>query len=605
MKRPAAVVLVTLAFAAADPGPSACTNFLITRGATADGSTMITYAADSHEFYGELVYRPPGKHPPGSKVDVHDWESGKLLGQIDQVPETYAVVGNINEHQVAVGESTWGGREELQDPKGGIDYGSLMYLALQRSKSAREAIRVMTGLVEKYGYSSTGESFSISDPQEVWILEMIGKGPGRTGAVWVARRIPDGYISGHANAARIRRFPLNDPQSTLYASDVIAFAREKGYFKGTDEEFSFADAYHPPSFGARRFCDGRVWCMFRRAAPSLNLPSDWLKGIEGAEPIPLWIKPERPLTVQDVMGFMRDHFEGTEFDMSKDVGAGPYALPYRWRPMTWKVDGAEYLHERAVSTQQTGFSFVTQSRSWLPGIIGGILWFGVDDTYTTVYFPVYAGATSMPHAFAQGTGSFDRVSWDAAFWVFNAVSNFAYLRYSDMIRDIQEVQRELEWGFAAAVPEVDAAALSLHKQAPRLARDYVTRFSGEAGDAVMKRWQELQKHLLYKYLDGNVKDESGKITHPPYAESWYRTIASATGDRMRVNKLASEKAEEEAKRAKVRTAAESVILLLRARGIAVSEDSQTRIRQAEKLEQVNGWLVRAATAATVEEVLAE
>ena len=312
----------------------ACTNFLISKGASADGSVMISYSADSHEFYGALTFKPGGKHAPGTKIDVFEWDSGKFLGQIDQAPETYTVVGLMNEHQVAIGETTWGGRDELKDPKGIIDYGSLMYLGLARAKTAREAILVMTDLVKKYGYHSTGETFSVSDPQEAWIMEIVGKGPGNTGALWVARRVPDGYIAGHANAARVRQFPLKD-EGTLYAPDVISFAREKKWFSGKDEEFSFADAYNPDRFGARRFCDGRVWCMYRRAAPSLDIPSDWVKGVEGSEPLPLWIKPDRKLSVQDVMAYMRDHFEGTEFDMTKDIGAGPFALPYRWRPMTW------------------------------------------------------------------------------------------------------------------------------------------------------------------------------------------------------------------------------------------------------------------------------
>ena len=365
MKKPVtfALVLVLLA-GSAEPGAWACTNFLISKGASVDGSTIITYAADSHELYGELYFWPAAKHAPGTTRDIIEWDTGKFLGKIAEVPETYTVVGNMNEHQVALGETTWGGRPELKDPEGVVDYGSLMYIALQRAKTAREAIAVMTGLVAEYGYASTGESFSISDAEEVWILEMIGKGPGRKGAVWVARRVPDGYISGHANAARIRQFPLNDKKDTLYAPDVISFAREMGWFDGKDAEFSFADAYNPTDFGARRFCDARVWCMYHRAAPSNEIPASWAEGKDvEAEPLPLWIKPDRKISVSDVMGFMRDHFEGTPLDMTQDIGAGPYRVPYRWRPLTWEVDGAEYFNERAVSTQQTGFSFVTQSRS--------------------------------------------------------------------------------------------------------------------------------------------------------------------------------------------------------------------------------------------------
>jgi len=387
-----------------------CTNYLITKGASQDGSTMITYAADSHELYGELYYAPAADHLPGAMLDIYEWDTGKFLGRIKQVAHTYAVVGNMNEHQVSIGETTWGGREELKDPKAILDYGSLMYIALQRARTAREAIQVITDLVAEYGYYSSGESFSIADPNEVWILEIISKGPNNKGAVWVARKVPDGYICAHANQARIRQFPLNDKENCLYAPDVITFAREKGYFKGQDKDFSFADAYAPLDYSALRFCEARVWSMFRRAAPSLNLPIDYVKGVKGAEPLPLWIKPDKKLSVHDVMELMRDHFEGTEFDMTKDVGAGPFRLPYRWRPLTWKVDTVTYCNERAVSTQQTGFSFVAQARSWLPNPIGGVLWFGVDDTYSTVYVPMYCGIKQVPHSFAVGTGSFDQFS---------------------------------------------------------------------------------------------------------------------------------------------------------------------------------------------------
>jgi len=588
----------------ARPAPvGACTNFIATPGATVDGSTLITYSADAHEFYGALTYKPAGRHAPGTKVDVIEWDTGRRLGQIDQVPETYAVVGHMNEHQVAIGETTWGGREELRDPQGVVDYGSLMTLALQRARTAREAVEVMTGLVQRYGYASTGESFSIADPREAWILELIGKGPGRTGAVWVARRVPDGYVSGHANAARIRRFPRDDPRGTLYAPDVIDFARERGWFSGPDAEFSFADAYNPDEFGARRFCDGRVWCMYRRAAPSLDLPADWVKGLPDSAPLPLWVKPDRKLTAQDMMAHMRDHFEGTEFDMTADIGAGPFRLPYRWRPLTWKVEGQEYLNERAVSTQQTGFSFVAQARAWLPDPIGGILWFGVDDTYSTVYFPMYCGALGVPRSYAEGTGSFHRVDFDAAFWVFNYVANFAYLRYADMIRDVQRVQQELEGGFAAAIAGVDAAALALHAQSPRLARDYLTRFSTEAGDGVVARWRELGKFLLYKYMDGNVKDELGKVTHPDYPEAWYRAVAAATGDKLRTRQLEPERRAEEARAKRRGDLADGVLKLLAARGIAVDDAARAKILAADKAEQLEAWLVKAATAESVAKLL--
>ncbi len=516
-------------------GASCCTNLIVTKGASADGSTMITYAADSHEFYGELVLKPGASFSPGTLRDIIEWDSGKFLGRIPQVPATFWVVGNINEHQVSVGETTFGGRTELEpDPPIGIDYGSLMYSALERAKSAREAIRVMTDLVGEYGYASTGESISVADPNEAWIFEIIGKGKGIKGAVWVARRIPDGAISGHANQSRIRTFPLADPENCLYSRDVIAFAREKGWFAGRDEEFSFADAYAPPDFGALRACEARVWNMFRRAAPSANLPIDYVKGAPGAAPLPLWIKPDRRLTVADAMALMRDHFEGTEFDMTRDIGAGPFACPYRWRPMTFKVDGQEYVHERAISTQQTGFSFIAQMRSGLPDPIGGVIWWGVDDTYSTVWAPMYCGIREVPAPYAPGVADLHRFSWGSLFWVFNWVSNYAYSRYSDMIVDIQRVQRELEGGFLADQPGVDRAALALYLQAPDLARDYLTRYSVTQGDRVHARWRKLGEELLVKYMDGNVKDSQGKITHPPYPEAWYRAIVKDHGDVIKV-----------------------------------------------------------------------
>jgi dipeptidase len=420
-----------------------------------------------------------------------------------------------------------------------------MKLALQRSRTAREAIETIGGLVAEYGYASTGESFSISDPNEAWLMEIIGKGPGNTGAVWVARRVPDGYVSAHANQPRIRQFPLNDPDNCLYAEDVIEFARGKGWFDGPDEEFNFADTYAPPRFGGIRFCEARVWRFFTRVAPSQAFPIDLVRGIEGAEPLPLWIKPDRKLSARDVMALKRDHFEGTEFDLSVGVGAGPYACPYRWRPLTWKVDGEKYLNERATSTQQTGFSIVAQSRSWLPDPIGGVLWFGVDDTASTVYVPMYSGLTEPPHNFAVGTGDFETFTWESAFWVFNVVSNFAYSRYKDMIVDIQAVQQELEGSFEARQPEVEAAALKLYEEAPGLARDYLTAYSLKQAERTVSRWRQLFEQLFVKYLDGNVRDPQGNVTHPPYPDDWYRRVVEEKGDILKVNRFSTEPAEEE------------------------------------------------------------
>ncbi|MBN2069954.1 MAG: C69 family dipeptidase [Candidatus Krumholzibacteriota bacterium] len=530
------ITIIVLVPAAGTPSYS-CTNFLITAGASTDGSTMISYAADAHVLYGELYYWPARDHIPGTMMNIYEWDTGKFLGQIPQVEHTYSVVGFMNEHQVSIGETTWGGRSELRDSTAVIDYGSLMFLALQRASTAREAIEVMTSLVAKYGYASSGESFSICDPKEVWFMDLIGKVAGNSGAVWVARKVPDGYISAHANQARIRQFPLKDKKNCLYAPDVIDFAREMGYYEGSDKDFSFTDAYAPLDYGALRFCEARVYAMFNRAAPSMNLSIDYVKGVAGAEPMPLWIKPDRKISVHDMMEFMRDHFEGTEFDMTKDVGGGPYSCPYRWRPLTWKVDDVEYLNERATSTQQTGFSFITQARSWMPGPVGGVIWFGVDDTYSTVYNPIYCGINRIPRSYAVGTADFNNFSWDSAFWVFNWVSNYAYSRYSEIIPDIQVVQRDLEGKYLADQKRIDESALTLYEQSPGLAIDYLTDYSCSAADGTVKRWRKLGEELLVKYMDGNLKDELGNVSHPGYPESWYRKVVDETGDHLRYLEL--------------------------------------------------------------------
>ncbi len=529
MKHPSRTPILALALAlvlgvlAVPDAAHACTNFLVTPGAAVDGSTFITYSADSHTLYGDLPLLPAATHAPGDTVAVNDWDSGRFLGRIPQVPVTYAVVGHINEHQLAIGETTFTGRKALVDPKGMIDYGSLMFLGLQRAKTAREAIKVMVALVTEHGYASSGESFSISDPEEAWILEMVGRGEWGKGVLWVARRIPDGYVSGHANAARIRQCPRND-RDTQYAPDVVTFARDRGWFSGKDADFSFADVYAPADFGARRYCDARVWQFFRRVAPSQPISTDWIDGMPDAKPLPLWIKPDRKLGARDLMDLMRDHFEGTPYDMSKGVGAGPFGLPYRWRPLEWEAGGKTYFNERATGTQQTGFSFVAQSRASLPGPIGGILWFGVDDTALTVYVPMYAGILEAPRAFAVGTADFNTFSWDSAFWAFNWVSNWVYTRYSDMVIDVRDVQQSLEGAFLAEVPQIDRAALDLFKRSPRQAREYLTARSASFTSTVMVRWRALGQELFVKYMDGNVRDANGKVTHPPYPAQWYDRI---------------------------------------------------------------------------------
>ncbi len=540
--RPLALLAILLSLGT---GLEACTNLLITKGASKDGSTMITYAADSHTLYGELYFKRGGAHLPSEMRDIVEWDTGKFLGRIPEAPVTYTRVGNMNEHQLAIAETTFGGRKELQVPSGIVDYGSLIYIGLERAKTAREAIEVMTTLAETYGYASEGESFSIADPNEAWILEMIGKGKGQKGALWVAYKLPDGTISAHANQSRIRQFPLNDPKNALYSRDLIPFAREHGWFKGEDKDFSFADTYAPLTFGALRFCEARVWSLFRRAAPSQDLPIDYVKAVKGAKPLPLCIKPDHKLDVRDAMELMRDHFEGTEFDMTKDVGAGPFASPYRWRPMTWKLDGQEYLHERAISTQQTGFSFVAQSRAWLPDPVGGVLWFGVDDTYTTCYVPISCGVQAPPHAFAEGTGDFNAFSWDSAFWTFNFVSNYTYTRWRDMIQDVQKVQREFEGRFTAEQADVDRRALALYKEDPGLAKDFLTKRAADATAEVVARWQKLGQFLIWKYLDGNVRDEKGKVTHPRYPDAWYRRIVKDHGPVIEMKKVEGLAADEE------------------------------------------------------------
>jgi len=524
----------------------ACTNFLITRGATKDGSTMITYAADSHVLYGELYYWPAADYPDGAMLDVVEWDTGKYMGKIPQVKHTYQVTGNMNENQVAIGETTYGGRKELATQKDAlVDYGSLIYISLQRSKSAREAITIMTDLVKDFGYASSGESFSISDANEVWILEMIGKGEGQKGAVWVAMRIPDGYISGHANQARITQFPLNDPKNCLYATDVISFAREKGWFEGKNQDFSFSDTYAPVDFSGARFCDARVWSGFNKVNKQMKQYESYAMGKVtydankvATNRMPLWIKPDSLLSVKDVMNMMRDHYEGTELDMTKDPGTGPFGSPYRWRPMEWKVDSITYVHERAISTQQTGFSFVAQSRPNLPNPIGGILWFGLDDTYLTCYMPIYCGIKQVPNSVKVGDG--DMLTWsdNSAFWVFNTVSNQVYTRYNDMIVDLQKVQSQLENKFFNLTPIVDQAALALWNKGEKdLALQYLTDYSVNQVETSVAKWRDLGHFLLIKYKDGNVmiekdgkfeRNESGIVPasplHPAYPDWYYRQI---------------------------------------------------------------------------------
>lgn len=560
MKKTTAILLVLIAAALVpDQGVNACTNFLITKGASKDGSVMITYSADSHVLYGELYFWPAKNWPAGSMVDIYEWDTGKFLGKIPQVSRTYSVIGNMNQHQLSIGETTFGGREELADPDGLIDYGSLIYMALQRAKSAREAIVVFSNLLSEWGYASSGESFSIADKNEAWILELTGKGPGKKGAVWVARRIPDGYISGHANHPRITTFPLadgvrsitskeldriyNPDIETVYAWDVIDVARSYGWFTGKDEEFSFSDTYAPLDFSAARFCEARVWAGFNTVNSQMGQYLDYAMGENLKNRMPLWIKPDRKLEPRDVMSMMRNYYQDSPMDMTKDVGAGPYGSTVRWRPMEWEVDGVKYIHERAISTQQTGFSFVAQSRSWLPDPVGGIFWFGVDDTYYTVYTPVYCGSTSVPEAYAVGNGDMMTFSDDAAFWVFNQVTNFAYTRTRLLIGDLQKKQSELENRHFAETTEVDKTAAELFAKKPSKAIKYVTDYSVKTGNNTVSEWKELYRFLFTKYVDGNVKEARAvpegykyytpSVSQPGYGEDWLRVIVNNTGDKLK------------------------------------------------------------------------
>lgn len=544
---------------------SACTNFLLTKSTTKDGSTMVTYSADSHVLYGELYHWPAGTWPAGSMLDVYDWDSGKFLGKIPQAAQTYNVVGNMNEHQLAIAETTFGGRAELHHQEGAIiDYGSLIYITLQRAKTAREAIAVMTDLVARYGYASEGESFSISDPNEVWILEMIGKGEGEKGAVWVARMVPDGYVCAHANQARITTFPLegrtsissdnmkrlyNPDITTVYAKDVISFAKQKGFYPqdGKNADFSFSDSYAPVDFSGARACEIRVWAFFNAINSDMAQYWEYAKGtgIErdakgyATNRMPLWVKPNRKVDVLEVMDFMRDHLEGTELDMSKDPGAGPYECPYRWRPMTFEVDGKKYVHERATATQQTGFTFVSQSRSWLPDEIGGILWFGVDDAASTVYFPMYTCSTQVPHAYAVGNGSMMQFTDKAAFWVFNQVTNFAYTRYNVIHPDIRKKQKALETQYQAFVQMTDAGAAGMLAQNREATVDFLTEFSCNTGNRLVDTWRDFYGYLFARYMDGNIKtavpgEKNPKVEQPALPEWYLRTIIEKTGDKLRV-----------------------------------------------------------------------
>lgn len=555
MKKQFSTILFAVVFAVTAADSPACTNILVTKGASKDGSTMVSYSADSHTLYGELYFRPAATYPKGTMMPVYEWDTGKYLGEIPQAEKTYSVVGNMNQHQLCIAETTFGGRREFRDSTGLIDYGTLIYTTLQRAKTAREAIAVMTSLVKEYGYCSTGESFSIADPNEVWMLEMIGKGTkmekgvnANKGAVWVAVRIPDGYIASHANHARIMSFPMNDPQNCLYAPDVISFARKNGLYKGDDKDFSFSDVYAPLDFSGMRGCEARVWATYRKITDGMDQYLDYAKGHNPRNRMPLYVKPDRKLSVKDVADFMRDHYEDTPLDMRNDIGAGGHALPYRWRPMSYEVDGQKYTNERAIATQQTGFWFVSQSRSWLPDEIGGIIWFGVDDAATSCLTPVYSSSTQVPECFAEGNGHMTEYSPTSAFWLFNRVSNFAYLRYDMISADVKKATDHFENARMEQIPSIDKKAQELYAANPADAVAYLTDYSLKTAQNLFNTWTGLDRYLLVKYMDGNMKKEKdGRFLDngngrripaspdfPGYSDEWKKAVVKDAGERLKV-----------------------------------------------------------------------
>ena len=578
----AAAMAASLLFAAGNRS-EACTNVIVTRGASADGSCLVSYAADSHWLYGELYFKPQADWATGSKLKVYDWDSGKYLGEIEQVPHTYKTIGNMNEHQLIIAETTFGGRHGLNNPDAIMDYGSLIYITLQRARTAREAIRLMDELTQKYGYYSEGESFSIADKEEAWIMEMVGKGAEK-GSVWVARRIPDGYISGHANQSRITTFPLNDPENCLYSKDVISFARKMGWFDGKDEEFSFRDAYCPLDFGGLRGCEARVWSAFNILGKGKFAYEDggslvekdsydyvdYAMGHNPANNMPLWIKPAGKVSVKDVADVMRDHYEGTPMDMTQDIGAGGNALPYRWRPMGFTYDGKEYTNERAIATQQTAFWFVGQSRGNYPDVLGGIIWFGTDDAATSYVTPIYTNSEIVPECFREGNGDMLTYSSTSSFWLNNRVANACYKMYNYMAPFVREhIDRFENSQISEGVPQTDAKALELYndiaekemkKQSKKnpgydpmtdtgdaflQVKQYLTSYSVSTADAIFSAWKKMEETLLVKFIDGNVKaqNEDGTFVHSPesegipdgltqpgYTEYWKEAVAHFHGD---------------------------------------------------------------------------
>ncbi|OKZ08278.1 MULTISPECIES: C69 family dipeptidase [Bacteroides] len=540
------LILCAAFLVAAVANAFACTNLIVGKNASADGSTIVSYSADSYGLFGELYHYPAATYKKGTLLDVYEWDTGKYLGKIEQARQTYNVIGNMNEFQVTIGETTFGGRPELVDSTGVIDYGSLIYIGLQRSRTAREAIKIMTDLVQEYGYYSSGESFTIADPNEIWIMELIGKGPGIRGAVWVAVRVPDDCISAHANQSRIHQFDMNDKENCLYSPDVISFAREKGYFSGVNKDFSFADAYAPLDFGARRFCEARVWSYFNMFTDQGKAFLPYIQG-ETNDPMPLFIKPNRKISVQDVQNAMRDHYEGTPLDISNDFGAGPYKTPYRLSPLNFKVDGQEYFNERPISTQQSGFVFVAQMRASMPDAVGGVLWFGTDDANMTVFTPVYCCTDKVPVCYTRvGGADYITFSWDSSFWIFNWVSNMVYPRYDLMIGDIRATQHELEGTFHEAQAGIESMATRLYQKNPDEAKAFLTNYTNMTAQSTFDTWKRLGEFIIVKYADGVIrKMKDGKfernsigqpagVIRPGYPKEFLEEYVKQTGERYKV-----------------------------------------------------------------------
>ena len=522
----------------------ACTNFIIGKDASADGSVICTYNADDYGMFQNLCHYPAAKHAPGEMRKVYDWDTNQYHGEIPEAAETYNVIGNINEYQVTIGETTYGGREEMVDSTGILDYGSLIYITLQRSKTAREAIQVMTTLVETYGYNSEGETFTICDPNEAWIMEMMGKGPGSKSAVWVAMRIPDNAICAHANQSRITKFNMKDKKNVLYSKDVVKFARQKGWFSGKDADFSWNEAYAKPDFSGRRFCEARVWSFFNHFSSEMDRYLPYAMGKEAnAEPMPLWLVPNHKVTVQEVMACMRDHYEGTPFALDSDIGGGIWEMPYRPTPLTFEVDGKKYFNERPTSTQQTGFSYVSQMRSWMPREIGGLMWWGNDDGNMVAYTPIYCSMTDRPECYNTPGADELNFSDKNAFWVCNWVANMVYPRYSLLFPSLQSVRDSLETSYFKQQGLIEQTALKLHEGSPEKCAEFLNLYSKEKAQQMLARWNVLARYLIVKYNDMIIHlEENGRFTRdqyglgnrpkrPGYPERFKRALVKQTGDK--------------------------------------------------------------------------